>query len=96
MTVRFVISTSTAAMNDPAKRIVDKSAVKNPEERREYKANYALAAYKASRVVLPSIWARKTVNHPSYYSPMGEYITRPPSKSELYKHREETCVLPFL
>ena len=93
MTVRFVISTSTAVINDPALRVADKSAILNPQERKTYKAK--LAKYKASHAKLPSIWARKTVNHPSYYKPNAQYLGQAPSKTELYHHREGTAYFPF-
>ena len=92
--VQFVFSTSTAVINNPALRVADKSALPpNSKGGEEYRSN--LAAYKASEIELPSIWARKTLKRPGYFKPNAQYLHQAPSKSELYQHREVTPYFPF-
>ena len=92
MPTQFKFNTTTVVMNNPALRVPDQSCVLDDKTREKYYSD--LEKYKTSQVVLPAIWARKTVNHPTHRSLLDNCIRQPP-KSELYRHREATAYYPF-
>ena len=86
-------------MNDPALRVVDKSFC---ADRKVSKASArALEKYENSRVVLPSIWGRKSLphpkhllaSHPDYRNAIfyGSKLAR----ADIYIARESTPFYPF-
>ena len=67
MPVEIKSSVTSVVMNDPALRVVDKSFC---ADRKVSKASArALEKYENSRVVLPSIWGRKSLSHPKHLDP---------------------------
>ena len=88
MPFEFKFNTTRVVMNNPAMRKPDKSSDPDEKTRRKYFSD--LEEYKASQVVLPSIWARRTVTHPMHRSLLDGCSSMPPPKYELYRHREAT------
>ena len=92
MPPQFQFNTTTVVMNNPGLRVKDKSNVCDKKERKEYFAK--LEEYKTSEVVLPAVWARRSINHPAHFSPLENCVMKLP-KVDLYLHREATEYYPF-